>query len=151
MAATGTPTPNIGLRCPVGTDPASVDDINYNSGVIDTKLGAVGSTSVQAQIDALNSNIGNKKYRSGIAEISIATTDWTDWGGLKLASKSVDISFGITFSTVNAIIITPIVSNSSNAMISGCGYSASKITSIDFVRPNATSGTIKVSWLAIGT
>ena len=57
MAATGTPTPNIGLRCPVGTDPASVDDINYNSGVIDTKLGAVGSTSVQAQIDALNSNL----------------------------------------------------------------------------------------------
>ena len=57
MAATGTPTPNIGLRCPVGTDPASVDDINYNSGVLDTKLGAVGSTSVQAQIDALNSKL----------------------------------------------------------------------------------------------
>ena len=57
MAATGTPTPNIGLRCPQGTDPASVDDINYNSGVIDTKLGAVGNTSVQAQIDALNSKL----------------------------------------------------------------------------------------------
>ena len=60
MAATGTPTPNIGLRRPVGTDPASVDDINYNSGVIDTKLGAVGSTSVQAQIDALNSKTAKK-------------------------------------------------------------------------------------------
>ncbi len=57
MAATGTPTPNIGLRCPQGTDPASVDDINYNSGVIDTKLGAVGNTSVQEQINTLNSNL----------------------------------------------------------------------------------------------
>ena len=55
MAATGTPTPNIGLRIPQGTDPASVDDINYNSNLLDTKLGAVGSTSVQDQITALNS------------------------------------------------------------------------------------------------
>lgn len=55
MAATGTPTPNIGLRIPLGTDPASVDDINYNSNLIDTKLGAVGNDSVQDQIDDLNS------------------------------------------------------------------------------------------------
>lgn len=57
MAATGTPTPNIGLRIPLGTDPASVDDINYNSNLIDTKLGAVGNDSVQDQIDDLNSKI----------------------------------------------------------------------------------------------
>lgn len=54
MAATGTPTPNLGLRIPIGTDPASVDDINYNSNLLDTKLGAVGSDSVQDQIDTLN-------------------------------------------------------------------------------------------------
>ena len=57
MAATGTPTPNIGLRIPLGTDPASVDDINYNSNLLDTKLGAVGSNSVQDQIDTIKSNI----------------------------------------------------------------------------------------------
>lgn len=57
MAATGTPTPNIGLRIPQGTDPASVDDINYNSNLLDTKLGAVGNTSVQDQIDSLNSKL----------------------------------------------------------------------------------------------
>lgn len=57
MAATGTPTPNIGLRRAQGTDPASVDDINYNSAIIDTKLGAVGNSSVQDQIDTLNSKI----------------------------------------------------------------------------------------------
>lgn len=57
MAATGTPTPNIGLRIPQGTDPASVDDINYNSNLIDTKLGAVGNDSVQDQINSLSENL----------------------------------------------------------------------------------------------
>ena len=57
MAATGTPTPNLGLRIPVGTDPASVDDINYNSNLLDTKLGAIGNDSVQDQIATLNSKI----------------------------------------------------------------------------------------------
>ena len=61
MAATGTPTTNLGLRRPQGTDPASVDDINYNSEIIDTKMGAVGNTSLQAQVDALNSKIANPK------------------------------------------------------------------------------------------
>ena len=62
MAATGTPTTNIGLRRPQGTDPASVDDINYNSEVIDTKMGPVGNTSLQAQVNALNSHLA-KFYR----------------------------------------------------------------------------------------
>ena len=57
MSATGTPTPNIGLRIPLGTDPASVDDINYNSNLIDTKLGAVGNDSVQDQIDSVQDQI----------------------------------------------------------------------------------------------
>lgn len=52
MAATGTPTPNIGLRIPQGTDPASVADINYNSTVIDQKVGPVGNTSLQEQINS---------------------------------------------------------------------------------------------------
>lgn len=67
MAATGTPTPNIGLRIPLGTDPASVDDINYNSNILDTKLGAVGSDSVQDQIDTLNSNLEWKNAGSATA------------------------------------------------------------------------------------
>lgn len=75
MAATGTPTPNIGLRIPLGTDPASVDDINYNSTLIDTKLGAVGNDSVQDQLDDLNSNItirpiGEVVYVSGSTDSS---------------------------------------------------------------------------------
>ena len=68
MAATGTPTPNIGLRIPQGTDPASVDDINYNSNLLDTKLGAVGSTSVQGQIDSLNSNMTKRFLKTSTGD-----------------------------------------------------------------------------------
>ena len=59
MAATGTPTTNIGLRRPQGTDPASVDDINYNSLRLDNVIGAVGSQSIAAQISALKSDVGS--------------------------------------------------------------------------------------------
>lgn len=57
MAATGTPTPNIGLRIPLGTDPASVDDINYNSNALDTVIGDIGETSVAGQLSATNNRI----------------------------------------------------------------------------------------------
>ena len=82
MAATGTPTPNIGLRCPVGTDPASVDDINYNSGVIDTKLGAVGSTSVQAQIDALNSKSTTKNNLTASTGVTLEHGYYIKFGNI---------------------------------------------------------------------
>ena len=77
MAATGTPTPNIGLRTPQGTDPASVDDINYNSNLIDTKLGAVGNDSVQDQIDSLNSNLTNLLFMSERISNSVSVADST--------------------------------------------------------------------------
>lgn len=69
MAATGTPTPNLGLRIPVGTDPASVDDINYNSNLLDTVLGAVGNTSVKDQLDGLSDQIALKTYTSSNEKI----------------------------------------------------------------------------------
>lgn len=72
MSATGTPTPNIGLRIPLGTDPASVDDINYNSNLIDTKLGAVGNDSVQDQIDNTIQTLG--KVQDGLAIVANGNT-----------------------------------------------------------------------------
>lgn len=96
MAATGTPTPNLGLRIPVGTDPASVDDINYNSNLLDTVLGAVGNTSVKDQIDELSDQIATKmnKYRytmSGHSEI--ASTDVTACISAYGATSSCSVIF----------------------------------------------------------
>ena len=87
MAATGTPTPNIGLRIPLGTDPASVDDINYNSNLIDTKLGAVGNDSVQDQIDDLNSNI--------------STLDSNSWK--RIGNKAVFVSSGTNNTKIHIV------------------------------------------------
>ena len=85
MAATGTPTPNIGLRRAQGTDPASVDDINYNSLLLDTKLGAVGNDSVQDQIDSLNSKIDNY-IKTDTVEVT------TSVNGNALLSIAMDLS-----------------------------------------------------------
>ena len=75
MAATGTPTPNLGLRIPVGTDPASVDDINYNSNLLDTVLGAVGNTSVKDQLDELSDQIASiNGYQTLVNNQAITTS-----------------------------------------------------------------------------
>jgi len=51
MAATGTPTTNLGLRIMNGTDPVDVADINANSQTLDSKVGAIPSgKSAQSQI-----------------------------------------------------------------------------------------------------
>lgn len=92
MAATGTPTPNIGLRIPQGTDPASVDDINYNSNLLDTKLGAVGNTSVQNQIDSLNSNIASLELNKN-ATVSDCNADLAN-GVYQLTSTTQNAPVG---------------------------------------------------------
>ena len=91
MAATGTPTPNIGLRIPQGTDPASVDDINYNSNLLDTKLGAVGNTSVQDQITALNSKVTHT-YFSGDSLVTPLDTS-SMFKSFETVGKNVCITF----------------------------------------------------------
>ena len=109
MAATGTPTPNIGLRIPQGTDPASVDDINYNSNLIDTKLGAVRNTSVQDQITALSSNMtsmGKFKFFNTSAATSVT---------LNLPSASTHFIF-VGTNNRNAYAILLAVAVSSDAI-----------------------------------
>lgn len=70
MAST---TPNIGLTRPVGTEKRSRAIWNNNFTILDTKIGAVGNTSLQAQVTALNSQKLNK-YRHNISGASVITT-----------------------------------------------------------------------------
>lgn len=49
-----TNTTNIGLIKPAGTDKVRIAQINQNMDIIDEKIGAVGNTSLQAQITAIN-------------------------------------------------------------------------------------------------
>ena len=106
MAATGTPTPNIGLRRAQGTDPASVDDINYNSALIDTKLGAVGNSSVQDQIDTLNDKMATQDISSNV------TTDKGTFG-----LKQVNTILNAVFVTVELTLSTQV--NAGQTIITG--------------------------------
>lgn len=54
MAST---TPNIGLTLPTGTEGWKRSVINGNFMILDTKIGAVGNTSLQSQINTLSSKI----------------------------------------------------------------------------------------------
>ena len=62
-------TPNIGLTKTtaaetIGQQWAASNDSGGNFDIIDTKMGAVGSQSVQAQLDALNSNLSLRTFNS---------------------------------------------------------------------------------------
>lgn len=48
-----TTTPNLNLTKPAGNERPDVDVINANMDILDAKIGAVGSTSLQALISAL--------------------------------------------------------------------------------------------------
>ena len=121
MAATGTPTPNIGLRIPQGTDPASVDDINYNSNLLDTKLGAVGNTSVQDQIDSLNSKlatIADVSVETSMSSVSCASGSFTTIDTFVPPSNGIyafvaTLDFG-SDTTGNRIILVDTVETNSN-------------------------------------
>ena len=57
MAST---TPNIGLTLPTGTEGWKRSVINGNFTILDTKIGAVGNTPLQTQINTLSSQLSVK-------------------------------------------------------------------------------------------
>lgn len=52
-----TTTQNLGLIKPAGTDKIRIANINSNMDIIDAKMGAVGNTPLQTQINNANANI----------------------------------------------------------------------------------------------
>ena len=66
-----TQTPNIGLTLPIGTEHLSRSIVNNNNTIIDTKMGAVGNTDLQTQVNNLNTG---KVNTSDIANNLTTTT-----------------------------------------------------------------------------
>lgn len=150
MAATGTPTPNIGLRIPLGTDPASVDDINYNSNLIDTKLGAVGNDSIQDQIDDLNSNI------NAIPKIIAGIANYTGLKGGGWADRvSVPISFSSNMPNVAYDVFATVGGAYADFHFITCTPDASKntVSGTEIILVNhsgsTTAATGNIYWVAI--
>lgn len=90
-------TPNLGLTKTtaaetIGQNWAASNDSGGNFDIIDTKMGAVGNTSLQAQVTALNSNKANKNapisYFSLIDRVTLSknATDYTFYNGRSLAT-----------------------------------------------------------------
>ena len=123
MAATGTPTPNIGLRIPQGTDPASVDDIYYNSNLLDTKLGAVGNTSVQDQIDSLNSNLAANNSKVQI-NLNAQQTHTIDLGVTPSSEKNASVLLMVA----NQGILSEISCTGSGAVKTDFGTALSSVS-----------------------
>lgn len=107
--ASGTPTTNLGLRTMTDADSVDAQDINYNSGVLDTKIGAVGSTSLQSQINATNSKFITIESgslhdinKTGIYYLKNAVTDKPDSNGgyYSLSCYDNNTMSGIFVSTV---------------------------------------------------
>lgn len=76
MAST---TTNIGLTKPAGTDQALISAINGNMDIIDTKMGAVGNTSVQGQITALSDQIEWKLVGNVTGSTEITFSNYNDY------------------------------------------------------------------------
>ena len=62
-----TTTTNLGLTKPSGTDKIRIAQINGNMDILDDKIGAVGNTSLQAQVTSANQAITN--VQNGLAYI----------------------------------------------------------------------------------
>ena len=120
---------------------------------VETKIGTVSSgKTTKGQIDDLNSNMQNKKIRSGSVKFYVNASDWGDWqesSALKAISKSVNISFSGAFNDTSIVVAT--AGNSDvGCMIVGIEYDKNGITGINFSRPNAVGGYITIKWIVIG-
>ena len=109
MAST---TTNIGLTKPAGTDQALISAINGNMDIIDTKMGAVGNTSVQSQITSLSDQIANLPTITLTGSNAITTSHTLVSASLVRVANIVVVNAAITltsnvsawsnFATINA-------------------------------------------------
>jgi hypothetical protein len=82
-----TTTTNLGLTKPSGTDKIRIAQINGNMDILDDKIGAVGNTSLQAQVTSANEAIANK------ANVNTPTNDANTFAdGITVVTSSSGIS-----------------------------------------------------------
>ena len=112
-----TSTTNLGLTKPAYSDDADIADINDNMDILDAKIGAVGNTSVQNQINSASAsisanaqNIGKLKDDVAITEDgdtathSISTGQYVIWkGDMYKATQNIAVSATLSSSNLDAI------------------------------------------------
>lgn len=99
-------TPNLGLTKTtaaetIGQNWAASNDSGGNFDIIDTKMGAVGNTSVQAQLDALNSKTTPLYKEVNGTSKSVANSTWTELAQITLPAGTWLIIGEADYSTDN--------------------------------------------------
>ena len=110
-------TPNLGLTKTtaaetIGQNWAASNDSGGNFDIIDGKMGPVGNTSLQAQINALNSNLGESKIYRISKTVTIPAGSATTPGELEVdfASDIGNSSIWAVMCTLNSSVL-PYVNN----------------------------------------
>ena len=87
-----TSTTNLGLTKPAGTDKIRIAQINGNMDILDEKIGAVGNTSLQAQVTSQNEAISNRVIK---LDLGASTTSNNPMAVLQenFASMEVGVSY----------------------------------------------------------
>lgn len=118
-----TTTPNIGLTLPEGTEGWKRSVINVNFTILDTKIGAVGNTSLQSQINTLSSQLTTRRspainslssdteilnYANGAYQVSLANSSEyipSQWGTLIIMFSNVSYGVAIYVTTAGAMYV----------------------------------------------
>ncbi len=127
MAST---TPNIGLTLPTGTEGWKRSVINGNFTILDTKIGAVGNTPLQTQINTLNSQISDLDNKT--AEKTITKESYGSDTTLKFTFTSNRYT-ALVFKTDNM---------SGSAGIYAITYKASGVKTVDKLSGSTTLPTV---------
>ena len=105
-----TSTTNLGLTKPAGTDKIRIAQINGNMDILDEKIGAVGNTSLQAQVTSQNEALSKVRIRTNLGNLSSLSslqTAISDAASTMEAGESILVSFYVaaTFETFKQFYI----------------------------------------------
>jgi hypothetical protein len=147
-------TTNINLSKPTYSEDADIAVINSNMDIIDGKMGAVGSTSVQAQLNTASTNITNlgkdlcavvagKQSTTGAATGEYVIVRGSTISGISdgayIAAKTIPANTNLDSSYFSSTGMTKGIANSLNAKISTLDYSKTLSSSDDLnTIPNGT-------------
>ena len=100
-----TSTTNLGLTKPAGTDKIRIAQINGNMDILDEKIGAVGNTSLQAQVTSQNQAMQWKELgvKTGTEKFSYPPSGWSEVF-IQVASTSgyrVNVPINILNASIN--------------------------------------------------
>jgi hypothetical protein len=86
-------TTNLNLKKPGDSDTYDIDDFNGNMDTLDAKVGAVGNTSLQAQVTALGESVSQFALTRSATKFEAGTYNGTEYGFEFVLHRSDAVEF----------------------------------------------------------